>query len=405
MKLDKFVYILTLLYVISVISVKVLPPLIFLLLSFIGVYIAIKDRINPFKTKQIKVFSWITIIYFFIMVCSVALSNEPSNDWTHLSRKIQFLFAPFLAVVLYKYPIKLQSLIKSIKIGTIFASSIVLIQYILGGLGRLSGMYNPNSFADMLSLLIIFSIIDIANENRKNYSLSLLALLFGAMAIILSGARGSILSFIILIVIFMLLMSQLASFARKRIFFTGLLALVVLFGFASYTRGIYARVDLAQKQISKWENGENRTNAVGIRLEMYKAGIIAFTHSPWIGYGYRNANIVASRYASKSTKKSMQHYTHLHNEIITNMVSAGAVGLMALMLMYLCPIFLAIEAIKQNYKTHYALMVIFLTVGYMLLGMTHGMLEWEYENSFFLYFLAIGMVELSRSNIETKTHA
>ena len=78
---------------------------------------------------------------------------------------------------------------------------------------------------------------------------------------------------------------------------------------------------------------------------------------------------------------------------------------MTLMLMYLCPIFLAIEAIKQNYKTHYALMVIFLTVGYMLLGMTHGMLEWEYENSFFLYFLAIGMVELSRSIIETKTHA
>ena len=83
--------------------------------------------------------------------------------------------------------------------------------------------------------------------------------------------------------------------------------------------------------------------------------------------------------------------SHLHNEYLTNMVSAGIFGLIALLLLFGLPLKQYIQNFKDDDKQEVIFVGIFLVIGYMLLGMTHGMLDYEYENSFFIFFLAWSM--------------
>ena len=396
MKLDRVAYLLILLYPITAVTIKVAPPLIFVLLALIGVYMAIKDKVSPFTLEGMRLFSWITFGYFFVMVISVILSNEPTNDWTHLSRKVQFLLAPFVGLIIYRGYVSFVNIITAVKIGISIAGFIVLSQYMMGNHGRLSGMYNPNSFADMLTIMIFVSMIGIVTESRRRYIWSMVILFLGVCALVLSGARGSLLVFVIMLPLFAYLQGY-----HKRVWIA--MAVVILsFSYTSISMSnLHQRVKQATIEVENWQSSVAVGSSVGIRLEMYRSGLLAFADSPWIGYGYRNANIVASRYATPIAQKRVAGYTHLHNEILTNMVSAGLMGLLALLVLYLLPLGSFVKDIKNRYRVEYSRVGIVLIVGYFLLGMTHGMLEWEYENSFFLYFLAISLL-LGRESLDTK---
>ncbi len=398
MKLDRVAYLLILLYPISAVTIKVLPPLIFVILALMGVYISIRDRLSPFAVPKLRLLSWVTLGYFSIMVLSVALSSEPTVEWTHLSRKIQFLLAPFVALMFYHIDVSIKKVISSIKIGTLIAGAIVVVEYIWGVDGRLSGMFNPNSFADMLSIMLLVVMVSIVKESKKEYLWSLVAVLLATVAIVLSGAKGSMLSFLLMLPLVGYMLYITSTNHRMRILVV-LVSTISVFAFTSISlTNLEDRVGDITKNIDRWESDIGVDSSVGIRLEMYRSGLWAFSHSPWVGYGYREANLVASRYATVGAEKRVAHYTHLHNEVLTNMVSAGAIGLVALLLLYLLPLREFIVNLRERRELQESMIGVILIVGYLLLGMTHGMLEWEYENSFFVYFLALVMVSGAKSN-------
>jgi len=392
-RLDRWSYLLIITFPIFIISIKVLGPLIYVLLSIIGAYYALSKRVSPLRVDEVKLFSWLALIYFIIMVLSVMLSTEPTNEWRHLSRKAQFLIAPLVGLTLYYANIPFRDILKGIKIGVLVIGSIVISQYILGNDSpRLSGMFNPNSFADMAICLTMFSIVGVKNESRREYLFTVVVLLFGVAAVVMSNSRASILSFAVMLTIFGLLANS------RRSWLIVLLAILSFFLLSSSMGTVSSRFSTVKSQIEQWEKSEDMVNSVGVRLEMYRAGVKAFLDSPLIGYGYRNANPVASRYASESAKNDItDRYTHLHNEYITTMVSAGVFGLISLLMLFLIPLRLFIGALADREMNVQALLGIMLIVGYASLGITHGMLEWEYENSFFLIFLAYVMIEINRA--------
>jgi len=401
MKLDRVAYLLILLYPISAVTIKVAPPLIFIILALMGVYISIRDRLSPFTVPRLRLFSWVTLGYFAVMVLSVALSSESTVEWTHLSRKIQFLLAPFVGLILYNIDVPIKKVISSIKIGTLIAGAIVVVEYIWGVDGRLSGMFNPNSFADMLSIMLLVVMVSIVKESKKKYLWSLVAVLLATVAMVLSGARGSMLSFLLMLPLVGYMLYITNTNHRMRIFVV-LASTISVFAFTSISlTNLQDRVSDATRDIDRWESTPEVSSSVGNRLEMYRSGLWAFAYSPWVGYGYREANRVASRYATVGAENGVSRHTHLHNEILTNMVSAGALGLVALLLLYLLPLRKFIINLREKREIQQSMIGVVLIVGYLLLGMTHGMLEWEYENSFFLYFLAISLL-LGRESLDTK---
>jgi O-antigen ligase len=401
-RIDKSVYYLILAFPISIISIKILGPLIYVLLALVGMYYAVSKRASPFSIKELKLFSWLTFGYFMVMALSVALSNEPTNDWVHLSRKAQFLIAPFVGVSLYCIEVPIKTILKSLKTGVIFAGMTVLIQYGIGGYGsRLSGMFNPNTFGDIVTVMTLLSVADILKEKKSDYILSLFSVSFGAIAVVLSASRSSIIVLSLLLFIYGVMMHIKMEEKRIKSWAIVLFGIVMLGAGSLMTGVIGKRMNLMQSEVHQWERGENRTGSVAVRLEMYRAGIKAFLDAPVMGYGYRNANEVASRYLSGEVSRDIRHYSHLHNEYLTNAVNAGVVGLMMLLALFLLPLkrFLSNPKIRKNTSSAAG---VFLILGFMLNGILHASLQWEYQNSFFAFFLALFLLKASGENYDTK---
>jgi O-antigen ligase len=394
--LEKVSRFLILAFPIVIISVKILGPLIYVLLALIGIYRMIEKRVSPFSIPELKLFSWITFGYFLVMVFSVVLSSEPTNDWVHLSRKAQFLIAPLVGIALYYTNVSFKRLVLSVKIGTVTIGMIVLIQYIIGGYGvRLSGMFNPNTFGDIAVILTLFSIVCIEKETQREFALSLVATGLGSIAIAMSSSRASILTFFVMLCIYIFIIYKANMLQKKRSWIMIFVAILFFMGAVAATGVATQRISIVENEIKMWKSGSNSTGSVAVRLEMYRSGLRAFQNAPVVGYGYRNANLVASKYAAKEAQYDIANrYTHLHNEYITNMVSAGSIGLLALLILFMMPLRVFMKKLLVKSLSSLGLMGIILVFGYMLLGVVHGMFEWEYENSFYLFFLAFSIIHL-----------
>jgi len=394
----RFITLCLLAFPVAIISIKVLGPLIFVALAVVGIYISISQKQSPFGDRGLYIFSWITLGYFVVMALSIALSDEPTNSWTHLGRKLQFLIAPFVILAVSHADISMDKFLKGIKLGAIVIGLIVAIEYLLYPMdARYSGMFNPNTFGDLATMLALFTVLRVTHESRQEFGYSLIALSFGTMAVVMSDSRGAILSYIIMLLVYAVVSHLITPRSRR----SWVAVAVALLSFVAVYVGTAStsdkRFSIIETQIDQWSSGEDNTNSVGVRLEMYKSGIEAWMDSPIIGYGYRNSTAVASRYADKKAQKAIAKYTHLHNEYLTNLVSAGAVGLLSLLLLLGIPMALSIKSLHDADSSSYAMMGVILIVGYATLGITHGMLEWEYENSFYLLFLAYLMPKLSSS--------
>jgi len=85
----------------------------------------------------------------------------------------------------------------------------------------------------------------------------------------------------------------------------------------------------------------------------------------------------------------MNSKTHLHNEYITNLVSAGIVGLVALLSLLFIPMTIFYQKLKNEENYYYASMGLLLCVGYATFGFTHIAFGEEHVNSFYVFFMGL----------------
>jgi len=389
-RVDRLATFLVLAFPIVLLAVKPLAIVLFAFLVVVGIFISVKYGKNPFIIESIKIFSWLTVGYFAVMVFSVVLSSEPTNSWTHLSRISYFLVAPFVALAVAQASVSIEELAKSFKIGVVVAGVISIAGFISSdGVGRFSGMYNANTFGDLAVLMLFFSIINIKNEDSRTYLFTLVSIFFGATAISMSGSRGSIIAVVFLSISFIYVMYRYSNTNHKRVW-TAIIFTVSILGLStSFLHTTSSRLSSIKTDIKKWESS-GEASSVGQRLEMYSSGWKAFLDSPVIGYGYHNCGIATSRYASQDAQmqKGFKGRWHLHNEIMTTMVNAGAIGLIWLLSLYILPLMFFVKRLRSNI---YSVAGVMLISGYILLGVTHTLFGYEYETAFFIIFLAYTM--------------
>lgn len=380
-----FIKVLFLSLFVFLISVKIISLASYGLLALIGIIISIKNKISPFSIDSIKMFSLLTLIFFGVFALSIALSDFEYSRWNCLGRLAYFPFAPFVFLSLYKADIDYKFFLNALKLSIFSASSIVLFQYvILHKGGRLGGMYNTNTFADILTILLIIIFANIYNEKTKDKILSIFILFYGFIGLIFTGSRGALLTFIVMLFLYSAIVFWY-NLKHKKITLVSLLVIVgLIIGGISLSPQMSSRIEVVKKRVADWESGKNRATSVGYRLEMYKTGLRAFTDHPIFGYGYHGATHAAAQYASKDTKKAIESYWHLHNEYISTLVNAGLVGYFALMALFLLPLkkFLNRRINKGREYIGISGSVVILT--YMVLGITHGELGYEYETVLFI---------------------
>jgi len=382
----------------TLLTIKPIAPIFTVLLIFIGIYLLFIQKPTPQELAALKLYTTLTISYFVVMAFSVLLSSEPTNDPVHLSRIAYFLFAPFIALAIYRSDISFEKFLISIKIEAILIGLIALYgTFIMGHMGY-SGMYNANTFADIAVTLVLFSAISIKTESKREFIFTLVAVSFGILAIALSGSRGALVAITLMMLLYIIILQLMPNRDTKRVLILWVVAMSVLFGSLYLSDRMRGKLVLINTEVSQWEPGRDNTGSVGIRLEMYSAGIQAFLDSPWVGYGYYNATKAASRYATtdKAAKK-MARYWHLHNEYISAMVNAGMMGLITLLALFIIPLRVFFGHLRSPDSAHYGAMGIFLILGYASLGLTHGELGYEYETLWFVTILAYTLLGIKRS--------
>ena len=391
-------YGLILAFPVFIISIKVAGSFSYLFLALIGIYFWFTEKSSPFKIVEIRLYSWIVVLHFLIMLFSIIIADEPTTSLIHTGRKIQFLLAPLVALAIYIVDPPMRILQFYIKVGTIIIGIIVISElFFTLGSNRLSGMFNPNIFGDIAVFMTLFSVSGVSRESNKEYIVSILALLFGIVAIVFSGSRGSTLLFLFLLSIYATIIWLYASKHNRRYLYIVVLALFSFFTLYSGT-GASERMQKITQDIQQWESRENLKTSNGSRLEMYKSGIQAYADSPWFGYGYRNSNYVASRYVeNREMQKIIYGFSHLHNTYLTHMVNAGVLGLISLLMVFLLPLKVFFGKLSNCNVFEASLMGTLLVFGYMSIGMVHSVFHEEYKNSFYLFMLAVFLIKTQKN--------
>ena len=395
-----FITILLLLFPILINSVKVLGNLILLIFTILGIYIAITEKKNPFKIKELKTFSWLMTSYFLVMLLSILYANGLDANFHHMGRKLHFLLAPWIALTILQINLPLKRLLLSIKVGLIVIGIITIVQFYSPlGDGMRAGMMNSNIFSDIAVSMLFLSIVQVFNETPKERVITFIAALAGIIAILIASSRGAWLSFLILSIVYIGLIykSFLQNNNKRKIFLVLLLS--IMFGFIGTQTDTNKRISQAITEIQNWHSGDKSGTSNGLRMQIWNAGLNAAKQSPWVGYGYRNANKVVSEYVTDN-KITIASKTHLHNEYLTNLVSAGIIGLLALLILLFKPMVIFYQSLKRQDTFYHAFMGILLCVGYITFGFTHIAFGEEHINAFYILFMSFLLPKVTHSRTE-----
>jgi O-antigen ligase len=383
-QLDKrysnFIIVLLLLFPVFINSVKVLGNLILLIITILGIYIAISEKKNPFQIPELKLFSWLTIGYFLVMLLSIIIADGFNANLNHLGRIIHFLLAPFIALALLQIDLPFKNLLLSIKLGLMAIGAVAIVGPLLGS------MINANIFSDIAVAMLFLSIVQVFSETPKERIITFIAVLMGGYAIFLIGSRGAWLSLFILSIVYIALMYKPFIQKNRKLKIFTVLLFVIFAGFISTSSNIKERVGMAFTEVSDWSPNKEVWSSNGNRMKMWSSGLSAAKNSPWLGYGYRNESKAAAVYVSKN-KDWVSVATHLHNQYITNLVSAGIVGLLMLLILLFKPMVVFYRNLKNKDTYYYSVMGILLSIGYVTFGFTHIAFGEEHINAFYVLFM------------------
>ena len=392
-KYSQVVNVLIFIFPIVISSLQVAGDIVLFILAMMGLFIAISQRLSPFIIKEIKVFSYLSIFYFIAVCLSVLFSGQPTELAHYIPRDFYFLFAPFIALSLYRAKININYLIAGAKVSLLVLGGIIIY---FGG-GRNTGVINPGVFGNIAVLLFFIVLAFSQHESFKRQIFTLISLLFGFIAIIGSGTRGAWLSCLLLLGIYLYFIFKQKTKLILRSKIILLFIIVITFFIVSLNEPLQNRVQNGYTQISSWTNGDQSPNNVSLRLNMYKKAINNIKDVPFFGYGLRTSNINLFKNDSSSMGLKSARYNHLHNAYLTNYYNGGIVLLGALLLILFVPMIIFLKANSQNRTNPVFIAGVFLTVGYASIGMINILLGDTYMNGFYTFFLAIFMLLFAQS--------
>jgi len=382
---SQIVNVLIFIFPIVINTLQVAGDVVLFILAMMGIFVAISKKISPFSIKPIKVFSYLTFGYFSAVCLSVLFSGQATELAHYIPRDFHFLFAPFIALALYKTKINMNYLIVGVKVSLLVMGAII----IYSGGERGTGVMNAGVFGNLSVSLFFIVLVFSHNESFKHKLFTILTLLFGFIAIGGSGTRGSWLSFLLLLGIYLYFFyKQKVKLSAKSKMITVLIFVVVI-SIGGFNQYVTDRVYLAHTEISNWVSGDKMPSSVGLRLEMYKSAVNNIQDVPFFGHGYRTSNIVLFQDDTSSMGKISVRFNHLHNAYLTNYYNGGIVLLGALLLLLIVPLIIFIKANSQDRENPVFISGALLTLGYASFGMVNILLGDTYMNGFYTFFLAI----------------
>jgi len=402
---SRVVNILIFIFPIVVISLQVVGDIVLVILAMMGIFIAISQKLSPFKIKEIKVFSYLGTGYFIAICLSVIFSGQPLELAHYIPRDFYFLFAPFIALIFFKAEININYLIVGVKVSLLVLGMIVIGQMLSGSdlSHRPSGLMNAIIFGNLSVSLFFTALIFSQNESFKNRTLTVLSLFSGLFIIIASGSRGAWLSFLCMLGFYLYFGYKKKALLqiKHKFFIVIIIACLVSFGATNQfiKERLYSIYEVTVSTILgvKTPGNAPSSSSSGMRFEMYSKAIINIEEVPFFGYGLRTSNISLFKNDSSSLGRIIVGYNHLHNAYLTNYYNGGILLLVALLFLLFLPLRIFLKARSHNHENPVFIAGALLTLGYASFGMVNILFGDTYMNGFYVFFLAIFLLLTNKS--------
>ncbi|MGF1721738.1 O-antigen ligase family protein [Vibrio kyushuensis] len=231
----------------------------------------------------------------------------------------------------------------------------------------------------LISLLAI-GLLLLSFKGKKPIVLGVSVALAG-FSILPTQSRGVILG----VLAIYLLVGVVLLIQKKISFRYAFLALVLVIGSGFLAKdALMARASDTFKEIEHIKNG-NMNSSIGVRFQMYQAGLELFQQKPILGHGqftveYAKKNAPGYTNAAYSYMKG-----HLHNNFIDKMAKSGLIGLTIFLFFMLYPMYLS----TFKYKEYFWLLFL-PSAHYILFSLTDS--PFRNGDTAVVYLIVIGLI-------------
>jgi len=373
-----------------IVNVKHASELVILFLTIFGVYFSIRERKLTFFHDQLKVYSYLVLAFFFSIVISVILSNNPIQGIHRIGSNIHFLVAPFVAYGIYKSNINLKHMLMVIKISVIIGSVYVIYGVFYLGVGPAQGGADATTIFGFIMAFFGFTAInDIWTQSNKEKLFSIFIFFLAMYSVVLSGARIAFVICVVLSCSVMFIWSIRGYITKKRLLLI-LIALAVVTAFSVNNKYFIHRIDGAFQEIKDYSVDSDSNGSVDLRLSMWRGGLTAFKQQPIIGYGYHNTGLEASRHVSGSSAKGFIKYQKmLHNDYVNSLVGFGILGLLALMALLFLPLIIFFKRLRVDKECARSAIGVLFIIALSVFAITDSIYSHNVMRSFFVFFLGV----------------
>ncbi|MDM5095468.1 O-antigen ligase family protein [Aeromonas rivipollensis] len=319
------------------------------LLLLASLYFIVTKRSTLRLSKEFKLIGLGFLLYFTVMAISIWLDGGRISEVDRASRAVMAAaMLPLLAFV----PVRLPLFLSGCGVGALLAFGSAIYDKFILGYGRAFDDVMPIQSGNIAMSLGLFCLCGMFWAQKKGKLAFSLLMLLGAFAgmgaSFLSGTRGGwVLLPVILLTIGMLFKESLY---RKRAI--AMIAGILLCGgglIAQPQSGVEARIEQTQHDISQYLDKTNLNTSLGIRFQLWQSAWQSFTEKPLFGWG--NHGVRASQKAQLARGEISQFIynfnSHAHNQFLDEMAKRGVIGLGALLIMLLTPLFLVKRRLRQ----------------------------------------------------------
>lgn len=359
-----------------------------------GLYAYTQDKQNPLETRD---------FYLLLVLVAFTLEGIGNNLWhdlgsSHYDKILRFTLAiPTFYLLRWTKP-KLHWAWAGLVAGSVGAGLLAIYEKLFLALERSGGFHHSIQFGNLSMLMGLFCLAGLGwayslteiKHRRIYFTLLILGALSGILGSILSGSRGG---WIGLPFVFLVLFKAYHNYftLRTKIFAFVFAVLIGLTVFNLPQLPIKDRIHAAIHDVQQYQAGYKATS-VGSRFEMWRGATELIKEKPLLGWGQTEyVTAIQELVTQGKIDPATTLFTHSHNEILNTTAKNGLVGLLALIALYLAPIWYFHPYLKHSNLSLRALAVAgtILPVAYIDFGFTQSFLSHNSGVMMYAFWLMI----------------
>ena len=371
-------------------------------LSLLGLPICLIKKNRPKLTYEEKLVMSAFVVYFVVYLFSFSWNGFWGNledlSLKHLDHPVRMLLMVPIFFLLRKVQIPRSVLWYGVAAGAVAAGVYAIVFSIWWSPGsRVAASYHAIAFGDLAIVLAFMSLLGLRFFGQRHAAFLLIptmAFVVGTLASILSETRGAWIA----VPAFLLIIFFYWRRFIKPLQLTSIVILILFILLSVYKMPesiIASRVQLVYEEVKNYSYGKeiNKPSATAERIEGWLAAWEIYREHPVLGAcpgGFKPK--VDKMIAEGKRSRIISKYSQPHNVYLSVMADCGTFGILALLAIFLIPLWAVASAIKRREgdpEAGYAGLI--LIVGFMHFGLTETIFGRNINISFYIIILAVVM--------------